>query len=175
MGTFAEVSGGTVTNVAIATAATNLPAAGATWVQIDGLSPQPAIGWSYAGGAFTAPVVTAPAPTLAQQAAAASVAGLTVALTGSITLAATLFPTDAATQIKLAAVMTTVSRTGAFAGGATTFPMLDSTGNWHTFTVAQWTAVAEAIDNFVTACDLIATGNPLNATALPASSVTLAV
>lgn len=131
------------------------------------------VGYSYSGGAFSAPA--APVLTLAQQAAAAISAGLTITLSGSITLAATLFPTDPVATGKIADVMTTVNTTGAFANGATSFPMKDSAGNWHTFTVSQYKAVATAIDNYVAPLVLIVDGNPLNATALPASGVALSV
>jgi hypothetical protein len=132
-------------------------------------------GWAVSGGALVAYTPPAPVLTLAQQAAAASVSGLTIALTGSITLAATLFPTTASTQTRITAVMTAVNATGDFPGGATTFPMPDASGNWHTFTVAQYKSVAGAIASYIAALDLIANGNPLSATALPASSVTLTV
>ena len=115
------------------------------------------------------------APTLAQQASAASVAGLMITLSGSVTLAATLFPTDPVTQGKLGAVVTTIGASGAFPGGATSYPMKDASGAWHSFTVGQYKAVAGAIAAYVAALDLIADGNPLAAASLPASSVSLAV
>ena len=122
---------------------------------------------------FTAPPV--PAPTLAQQAATAMAAGLTISLSGSVTLAATLFPTDAVTQGKLAAVAAGLGATGQFPGGDTTFPMKDSAGAWHTFTQAQYKAVAAAILSYVAGLQLILDGNPLGVTALPPASVALAV
>ena len=175
MGYFAEIGNGAIANVAVATAASELPAG--IWAQIDGLSPLPQIGWAaaQAGGVwqFTAPPV--PAPTLAQQAATAMAAGLTISLSGSVTLAATLFPTDVATQGKLAAVAAGLGATGEFPGGATTFPMKDSAGAWHSFTQAQYKAVAGAILSYVAASQLIVDGNPLGVTALPPDSVALAV
>ena len=119
-------------------------------------------------------IAQAPAPvlTLAQQAAAASVAGLSIALSGTMTLAATLFPTDPATQIKLANMASMASR-GVLPLGATAYPMIDAGGAWHTFTAAQYKTVAGAIAAYVAACDLIAAGNPLGATALPPNSVSL--
>ena len=121
-------------------------------------------------------IAQAPAPvlTLAQQAAAASVAGLSIALSGTMTLAATLFPTDPATQIKLANMASMASR-GVLPLGATAYPMIDSAGAWHHFTAAQYQAVAGAIAAYVSACDLIAAGNPLGVTALPQNSVVLTV
>lgn len=144
------------------------------WIDIRAVSPPPEVGWSYADGTFSAPA-GAPAATLAQQAAAASVAGLTIALSGSLTLAATMFPTDPATQSKLGAVVTTLTATGAFPGGATSYPLKDASGTWHTFTIDQYKAVAGAIAAYVAACDLIADGNPLGASELPANNVSLAV
>jgi hypothetical protein len=49
----------------------------------------------------------------------------------TLTLAAWLFPTDPTTQTKIGAVVTTINTTGTFAGGATTWPMKDSSGAWH--------------------------------------------
>lgn len=53
--------------------------------------------------------------------------------------------------------------------------MKDLSGNWHTFTIAQYEAVATAIAGYAAALDLIIDGNPLNAVALPTSSVSLTV
>jgi hypothetical protein len=114
-------------------------------------------------------------PDLAEQAGAAISAGCTIALSGSITLAATLFPTDPLTQGKISAVVTTIDTTGTFPGGATTYPMKDAAGTWHTFSVAQYKAVAGAIAAYVAALDLIADGNPLAASSLPADAISLAV
>ncbi len=147
-----------------------------TWVDYSSVSPAPAVGWTatQTGGVWTFTAPAAPAQTLAQQAQQAMAAGLEISLSGSMTLTATVFPTDPVTQTKLDGVMTTVNATGAFAEGATTFPMRDSAGVWHLFTVAQYKFVALAIDDFATALDLIIDGNP-SATALPAASVALAV
>ena len=176
MATYARIVNGVVMELFTPPAGIPITAcfnAALTWVECDA-TPGVAQGWLYSGGVFSAPPAPPP-PTLAQQAAVASVSGLTIALSGTLTLAATLFPTDAAAQSKVASVMLTVTRTGAFAGGATSFPMVDASGVWHPFTVAQYSTVAEAIDAYVTTCDLIANGNPLGATALPSSSVALTV
>ena len=118
--------------------------------------------------------VPAPTPTLAQSAALASVSGLTIALTGSVTLAATLFPTDAVTQGKIGA-MNAMALTGALPTGFTTYDMRDASGGWHHFTAAQYQAVAHAIAAYVAVLSLIVDGNPNAPTSLPASSVTLTV
>jgi len=115
---------------------------------------------------------TAIAPTIAQQAAAAIMAGLTITLSGSVSLTA-LFPTDPATTGKLGAVVTTLVGTGAFPGGGTSYPMKDSGGAWHTFTAAQYKAVAGGIAAYVAALDLIIDGNPSGATALPPSTISI--
>ena len=152
----------------------------AQWAAVQAGDPN---AWAVSGGAlvaYTPPA--APAPTLAQSAALASVSGLTITLTGSVTLAATLFPTDAVTQSKIGAVITTLAATGAFPGGGSSYPMKDATTNgpngegaWHTFTAAEYRTVAGAISTFVAGCDLIADGNPFGATELPSSSVTIPV
>ena len=116
-----------------------------------------------------------PAPSLASQARTAATAGVTLTLSGTVTLAATMFPTDPVTQTKLGAVVTTLLATGAFPGGSASYPMIDAAGAWHTFTAAQYKTVAGAIAAYVAACDLIAAGNPLHATELPANSVSLTV
>lgn len=135
--------------------------------------PHDIAGWSYVTDALVAPV--APAPTLAQQAAAAIAAGLTITLSGTMTLAATLFPTDPTTTAKIGAVVTAINADGTFPGGATTFPMKDATGAWHTFTASQYKAVAGGIAAYVAALNLIIDGNPLGATSLPANAVALTV
>jgi hypothetical protein len=55
--------------------------------------------------------------------------------------------------------------------------MIDAANSpaWNTFTIAQYKAVAAAILSYVAACDLIAAGNPLGATALPPNNVTISV
>lgn len=132
-------------------------------------------GWAVSNGALVAYTPPLPAPTLAQLAASAELAGLTITLSGTLTLAATLFPTDPTTQTKIGAVVTTINTTGTFAGGATVWPMKDASGVWHTLTVPQYKAVAGVIDTYVSALDLIIDGNPLGATALPPSSVSIEV
>lgn len=142
-----------------------------SWVDVDAVSPRPDVGWTAAqsGGAWSFTAPTAPSLTLPQRALAALAQGLTITLSGT----ATLFPIDPATQQKLAAVVTTLLATGAFPGGATSYPMKDSAGAWHTFDEATYKAVAGAVAAYVSALTLIVDGNPLNATALPSASVSL--
>jgi hypothetical protein len=120
--------------------------------------------------AYKAPVVT-----LVERAAAAIAEGLTITLSGSVTLSATVFPTDPTTTIKIGQVVTAINATGGFPGGAEAYPIKDASGSWHSFTVPQYKAVAAAIAGFVGQLDLIIDGNPLNATELPANSIALAV
>ena len=91
-----------------------------------------------------------------------------------MTLAATLFPTDTKTQ-KAIESMNAMARAGVLPLGSTTYPMIDASGTWHHFTAAQYQAIAGAIAAYVAACDLIAAGNPMNATALPSSTISLTV
>ena len=116
------------------------------------------------------PVVS---PTLAQLAALAMGAGLTLSLSGSIVLGATNFPIDGDTQAKIAAVITTINTTGTFPGGASSYPMKDSAGAWHTFSVEQYKAVAAAISNYVAVLYLIIDGNPFEVSALPSNAVSV--
>ena len=132
-------------------------------------------GWAVSAGALVQYTPPPPVLTLAQQAANAAISGITITLSGTMTLAATRFPTDAATQRKLAAVITALVATGDFPSGMLSYPMIDATGTWHTFTIAQYKAVAAAVASFVSACDLISDGNPLGATELPADIVSITV
>lgn len=173
---YAVVTGDTVTNVVLWDGVADwAPPKGSTAVVIpDGSSA--GIGSIYDGAAFVvSSPVEPPAPTLAEEASTAVGAGLTISLSGSLTLAATLFQIDPKTQSKLAAVATTINTTGGFPGGAETYPMKDSDGEWHAFTLDQYKAVAGAIATYVAALDLIIDGNPLDATELPADSVSLTV
>ncbi|WP_428492173.1 hypothetical protein [Rhodopila sp.] len=126
-----------------------------------------------AQAALTPP--TQPIVLLPQQAAAAMAAGITLTLSGSITLASTVFPTDPATQTKIGGVVTTLVASGSFPGGVSSYPMKDANGTWHSFNASQYKVVAGAIASYAATLDLIIDGNPLQATSLPAASVTLTV
>lgn len=147
------------------------------WVDVTAVSPAPQVGWTATETngvwSFAAPVV--PAPTLAQQAGAALYAGMTLTLSGSLTLAATVFPCDPLTQAKIAGVATTINTTGGFPGGVSTYPMKDMAGAWHVFTLSQYKAVAGTIAAYASQLDVIVDGNPLGATVLPAASQSLTV
>lgn len=142
--------------------------------------------WTVSGGA----VVAAPPPgtsTLAQQAAALlaiGAPGLTIIVTGpTLTIAApgVAFPVDPISTGKIGNVVLTAMKTDAFplASGSstppTTFPMKDASGGWHYLTMAQYGAVATQLASYASALDLIADGNPQEATTLPQNSVTIEV
>jgi hypothetical protein len=110
---------------------------------------------------------TPPVLSISQAAVIASSAGLTISISGAINLDPTLFPIDPQTQSRLNAVVTAVAATGMFPGGTLTYPMLDSAGSWHLFTISQYLQVASAIASHVSTLYLIADGNPFGATTLP--------
>lgn len=130
--------------------------------------------WAVASGALVPYTPPAPVLNLAQQAQLALGTGLTTAITGTMTLTTT-FPTDPATQGKIADVVTTINTTGNFPGGLASYPMKDSSGTWRPFNVAQYKAVAAAISSYAAGLVLIIDGNPLRVTVLPPSSVSLTV
>lgn len=126
-------------------------------------------GWAVSAGelvAYTPPVITL---TLAQQAAAASVAGLTIDLNGTVAL----FPTDAATQGYINAEVTSLLLNGTFADGSTAVEWPDATGTLHNLSVPQFKAVAGAIGGYVAACRKCVIGS--TGAVLPASSITITV
>lgn len=153
------------------------PSVAAQFVDVSNVDPRPEAGWNATlrGSAWSFSAPSMPTPTLAQQAAAACLAGVTISLSGSIELGSTLFPTDDVTRQSLGAVLTTLMVTGSFPGGATTYPLKDAGGTWHTFTEAQYKAVAGAILTYIAALSLIMSGNPLGATELPSASLALSV
>jgi hypothetical protein len=129
----------------------------------------------YAAVVAAGNVAPMPAPSLAVQAVEALAAGLTIELSGSLTLAPTVFPVDPDTQQKIGLVVTNVNALGSFPGGATSYPLKDVSGTWHTFTVPQYKAVAAAIAAYAAPLILIIDGNPFGATELPPSTVSLTV
>ena len=131
-------------------------------------------GYAVSAGALVAYTPPPPTLTLEQQAANAAISGLTITLSGTMTLAATLFPTDRKTQ-KAIESMNAMARAGVLPLGSTTYPMIDVNEKWHHFTASQYQAVAGAIGAYVAACDLIAAGNPLGVSALPQNSIALTV
>jgi hypothetical protein len=131
-------------------------------------------GWAVSAGELVAYTPPAPAPTLAQQAAAASVAGIEIALNGSITLAPTPFPTDPNAQSAIS-MMNQMALAGTLPTGFAAYEMVDANGLWHEFTAAQYQKIADAIADFVAVNRLIAAGNPRAPTSLPFASITITV
>lgn len=119
--------------------------------------------------------VAPPGPALAQQAQMAIYEGLTLTLSGTLTLAGTKFPVDPATEAKLSAVLSVIYATGGFPGGASTMYMKDSAGDWHEFNLSQYKQICGALANYIYALQAIIDGNPMAATELPANSVSLAL
>lgn len=83
--------------------------------------------------------------------------GLTVSSASAVVATAT-WPTDPTTQSHLAKLGTVLDVTGAFPGGAATWPMKDLSGAVHNLTVTQFKAVGAAISAYVGQADLIADG-----------------
>lgn len=128
--------------------------------------------WAVSDGKLVSYTPPTPVLTLIQQAQKALYAGVTISLTGSITLAPTLFPCDPVTTGKLSTVLNILNATGSFPGGSSTYQMKDMENPvvWHTFTGPQYSAVVLAIGNYVAPLDLIIDGNP-NVTTLPNSVI----
>jgi hypothetical protein len=131
--------------------------------------------WAIDADGATLVPYTLPPPvfTIMQSAVSAISTGLAISFTGSITLESTLFPTDPVTQQNISAIVTTINSTGGFPGGTPSYPMIDSNGAWHLFTLSQYLVIAGAIANYVSTLTLIASGNPFGATTLPVSTISL--
>ncbi|MDA8049953.1 MAG: hypothetical protein M0002_08105 [Rhodospirillales bacterium] len=157
MSNFAQIVGGEVVTVVVASSASVLDQT-KTWVQVDTLSPEPGIGWGYNGSAFAAPAP--PVPTLAQQAAAALGRGVAVTSSGTPALDGT-YAIDAASQAKIQAVSLFIVVNGKFPSAVASYPWLDTAGAAHLFpTTAEFQAFATAIADYVAALDMIiATGS----------------
>lgn len=154
-----------------------VPSVAAQFVDVSNVDPRPEAGWSATlhGSVWSFSAPSMPTPTLAQQAAAACLAGVTISLSGSTELGSTLFSTDEFTRQSLSAVLMTLMITGSFPGDTVTYPLRDTGGTWHAFTTAQYKAVAGAILTYIAALSLIMSGNPLGATELPSASLALSV
>ncbi|MBW4089886.1 MAG: hypothetical protein HIU82_02085 [Proteobacteria bacterium] len=129
-------------------------AAQITVVDITGVSPAPAVGWSYSDGGFTAPP-SPPAPTLAQQAAALITGGIAITSSGTPALNGT-YSTGAAAQQNAAHMMGFINANGKFPGTSGTLVWLDAAGQPHTFaTTAEFGAFYTAAFDFVADCQMI--------------------
>lgn len=107
------------------------PPAGDT---IEPLTGSAGIGWSYAGGTFTAPA--APAPQVCA-----------ITSTGTSAISGSYAPPDATAQGQIAAVtLYTQVNPGKFPGGASAFPWPDASGQAHVFsTSTAWLSFASAM------------------------------
>jgi hypothetical protein len=143
------------------------------WAPLTGVTPAPQIGWTatQADGVWTFAPPAPPTLTLAQQAIKALGGGVTISLTGSMTLAPTVFPTDAASLNKLTQVTLVITATGGLPGGAAAMPVRDASGNWREFTPDIYKAVAVAISAWAATLQLIIDGYPGAPTALPSSVI----
>jgi len=109
------------------------------------------------------------APTLAQQAATALAAGLTITSTATAALDAT-YPASALAQQQINAEVTSILLNGTFADGTATIGWLDVTGASHAYTIAQFKTLATAIGAFVSGCVKCINGQ---VTTLPSASTTI--
>lgn len=108
-------------------------------------------GWAVSNGALVAYTPAVPPPTLAQQAAAALGAGLTITSTSTPALNGT-YPADPATISYVNSEMVSLAKNGTFADGTTSVQWPDTSGALHTFSVTEFEAFAGAMGKFVALC-----------------------
>ena len=113
-----------------------------------------------------------PSPSLAQQAATLLAGGLAVTCTSDAALSAT-YPADQTSQTKMIGLQLGLTATGAFPGGATTWPVKDAATppQWHVMTAVQFGELVTKMLAFVAACDLVIDGQ---STTLPPPTATIA-
>lgn len=147
----------------------------AQFVDVTTLSPSPEPGWSATEMAgvwtFTAPAA-APAPTLAQQAAAAMV-GIAVASAGTPAVSRT-YAMDPASRATLAEVVAGINAGDGFPGGGSTFTLIDPLGTVVFPSTAVFLAVAKALRDTFYALSLIANSAAGAAATLPAQPIPIA-
>jgi hypothetical protein len=145
------------------------------WVDVTGVTPEPQPGWlaTQTGGVWTfaAPAApTAPAPTLAEQAAALLAGGLTITSTSTPAISATYAATPAATS-NIMAEMIAILALGTFADGGSTLVWPDINFVNRTFpSLVAFRGFAVAVGAFVADCAKATNGA---ATALPSANVTI--
>lgn len=143
------------------------------WVDVTAMSPRPEQNWSAietsAQWVFAAPPAP-PAPTPAQLASEALMAGLTITSTGTPSLNGT-YACDALSQSDIIAIETSLNAGKGFPGASTTFNYPDASGVMHSFTATSFTDFAAAVRDFVYGCKSVISGA---STALPASTATIA-
>ena len=122
------------------------------------------VGYTFANGVFTAPPAP-PAPTLAQQAAAAIGAGLAITSTANGVVGT--FPLTATTQLRFASVLQYYDKFGSFPNKAATITVTDIDGKPHTLTPSQFEALYQTLGDYLTLLEDCIAGI---ATALPTAS-----
>jgi hypothetical protein len=173
MSTYALVFNGAIVQIDPATFPVN-PAL--SWTgDISAVTPAPQVGWAATetGGVwtFTAPPAP-PAPTLAQQAAAAMSAGLAITSTSTPALNATYDVGTSAQNHMQAEMISLLASGGAlFADGTATVAWPDMMGAIHTFTAAEAKAFFLAAGAYVAALFKVQNGT---LTTLPAATATIA-
>jgi hypothetical protein len=138
------------------------------WVDISTLVPAPAVGWTYDGTAFVAPVM--PAPTLPQQARAVLAGGLSVTCTSNAALNGT-YALDADSQRDITTIASAIAAGLGLPGGGDTFKYPDVSGTFHPWTAAAFPVFAKAALNLVYAVNMVVAGQN---TVLPDATLTIA-
>lgn len=176
MGTYARIQSGVVAE--LFTPSAGVPIADCFhsslfWVDVTNVSPRPQPGWTAteSGGAWAFSAPAAPAsPTLAQQAAALLAAGCAITSTSTPTLSGT-YACDTLSQQHVQAEVTSILLNGTFADGTTSAVWLDAADAPHTFTIAEFKALATALAAFVSGCLKVVNGQ---STTLPTQPSTIA-
>lgn len=127
-------------------------------------------GWAVSNGALVTYTPAPQTPTLAQQAQALLAAGCAITSTSTPALDST-YATDATSQQHVQAEITSILLNGTFADGTTSIAWLDASNVAHTFTIAEFKALATALAAFVSACLKVVNGQ---ATVLPSQPSVLA-
>lgn len=141
------------------------------WRDVSAVSPQPQPGWTFDGTAYHPPAAP-PAPTLAQQAATAISAGLTITRSSTPALDATYAVNDTTqSHIQAEMIALLVSGNAAFADGTASVAWPDIAGATHAFTIAEFKPFALAVGAYVAALYKVMNGT---LTTLPSASVTIA-
>lgn len=145
---------------------------GLIWVDVTATLPRPEQNWiaTETGVQWTFAAPSVPAPTPAQLASEALMAGLTITSTGTPSLNGT-YACDALSQSDIIAIETSLNAGKGFPGASTTFNYPDASGVMHSFTATSFTDFAAAVRDFVYGCKSVISGA---STALPASTATIA-
>lgn len=124
--------------------------------------------WAIDNGAFVPYVRPVPLP---EQARHALHDGVKVTYPG--VFETTIFPVTLEAQSRMRNVVVLLTHRGTFPGGIEKFPLMTASSTPYHLTVEQYLAVAVKILDYAATLDLIADGNPLEATSLPEPSITV--